>query len=84
MLIARGGGEGGGAEYLPDTLIRLFYILDPSFIDSQFFNSPPPHTLLMATDPPSRRSMHHVIHIPYDPPKTLDSPPRDNCRRNLH
>ena len=42
MLIARGGGEGGGrAEYLPDTLIRLFYLLDPSFIDSQFFNSPP-------------------------------------------
>ena len=32
----------------------------------------------MATDPPSRRSMHHVIHIPYDPPKTLcplDPPP---------
>ena len=23
----------------------------------------------MATDPPSRRSMHHVNHIPYDPPK---------------
>ena len=40
MLIARGGGE-GGAEYLPDTLIRLFYILDPFFIDSKFFNSPP-------------------------------------------
>ena len=70
MLIARGGGEGEGrAEYLPDTLIRLFYILDPSFIDSQFFNSSPPHTLLMATDPPSRHSMHHVIHIPYDPPR---------------
>ena len=32
----------------------------------------------MATDPPSRRSMHHVIHIPYDPPKTHgphDPPP---------
>ena len=70
MLIARGEGRGGGrAEYLPDTLIRLFYILDPSFIDSQFFNSSPPHTLLMATDPPSRHSMHHVIHIPYDPPR---------------
>ena len=41
MLIARGEGRGARAEYLPDTLKRLFYILDPSFIDGQFFNSPP-------------------------------------------
>ena len=44
MLIARGEGR-GGAVYLPDTLIRLFYILDPSFIDSQFLIVPPSYSV---------------------------------------